>query len=273
MSIKQSIPKIKGRFYPLQHNEWLQACKELLPAERDVLYYIRTLDPYNNSVEINTAQIARDLSTDTKTVHRQTVSRALKKLDEKGFIDLELVRVKVVVAAKGMWCEETPKVCGDTQEDPYTPSEIPTHPRESVDTKQPPEALPAGDSTPSKILLDLLNTLSEAERENFERFIKESWRATTGKEVGSIRAFLSDPEYQCEWLEKWQASPAGKKSADEKAAVEWEKDPRFDEWLNKCYFVGRLWTMEDSPDKSERVAFFKWAQTTNAYLGRIDGAS
>jgi hypothetical protein len=96
--------KIQGKFYPLQHDEWLRACRELTPAQRDVLYFVRTLDPYGDGLEISIAEIARQLSTDKRTVHRSTVSRALKELDAKGFIDMELLMVKLNIKAKGVHC-------------------------------------------------------------------------------------------------------------------------------------------------------------------------
>jgi DNA-binding MarR family transcriptional regulator len=82
----QNTTKIQGKFYPLQHEEWLRACRELKPAQKDLLYYIRTLDPYNQGVEINCANIARSLSTSERAVHRQTISRALKELVAKGYL-------------------------------------------------------------------------------------------------------------------------------------------------------------------------------------------
>ena len=110
----QNHTKIQGKFYPLQHDEWLRACRDLtLYSQRDVLYYIRTLDPYNQGVEINCAEIARQLSGAERIVHRQTVSRALKELDAKEFIDLELLQVKTKVRPKGLWCDDAPQV--DTQ--------------------------------------------------------------------------------------------------------------------------------------------------------------
>lgn len=33
----QNSSKIQGKFYPLQHEEWLYACRELTQAQRDVL--------------------------------------------------------------------------------------------------------------------------------------------------------------------------------------------------------------------------------------------
>lgn len=82
----QNSSKIQGKFYPLQQEEWLYACRELTGAQLSVLYYIRTTDPYNYGIEINCAQIARLLSKPERTVHRQTVSRALKELVIKGYL-------------------------------------------------------------------------------------------------------------------------------------------------------------------------------------------
>jgi DNA-binding transcriptional ArsR family regulator len=96
------MSKIQGKFYPLQHDEWLRACKELSPSARDILYYIRTLDPYANGIEITASAIARSIG-----VHRSTVSRALKQLDQQGFIDLELIRVTVRILGQGMLVTET----------------------------------------------------------------------------------------------------------------------------------------------------------------------
>ena len=164
--------KIEGKFYPLQHDEWVRACQELTPAQRDVLYFIRTLDPYNNGLDINTAEIARQLSTETKKVHRQTVSRALKELDIRGFIDLELLMVKVAVKPKGVWCDETPrcdetpKVPGDTHADHHTPTRITTHPARSSHTQQEPQVLPYKDSSSlilNKTYLDFKDSLLEGE--------------------------------------------------------------------------------------------------------------
>ncbi len=107
--------KINGKFYPLKHSEWLIACRELTPSKRDVLYYLRTLDPYGDGVEINCAEIARQLSSERRNISRQTVSRAIKELDAKGFIDAEISRANVTIKPKGLWCAQTPSVREDTK--------------------------------------------------------------------------------------------------------------------------------------------------------------
>lgn len=81
----QTNPKIQGKFYPLQHEEWLRACRELTPAQKSVLYYIRTLDPSGEHPFPEATEIAKALRLD-----RATVSRALKVLGQKGYIDWQL---------------------------------------------------------------------------------------------------------------------------------------------------------------------------------------
>jgi len=222
--------KIQGKFYPLQHQEWLRACRELTKAELEVLYYIRTIDPRNYGVEINAAEIARQLSSPERQVHRQTVSRALKELDAKGFIDLELLQVKVKVKAKGLWCDETPgcvetpEVCEDTKgtmghqgcvetpgcdETPgcaETPSAIATHHDRSLHTavdRDTPSAIATHHAEAetltqqksqilkiNKSYIEFIKTLSEDERANFLNFCSEL-TANLSQPVNDIEAWLA----------------------------------------------------------------------------------
>jgi len=82
--------QIPGKFYPLQHEEWLRACRELTPVQRDVLYYIRTIDPDNQGIDINALEVACHLSAPERIVNRQTVSRAIKELIAKRFLSNEI---------------------------------------------------------------------------------------------------------------------------------------------------------------------------------------
>ena len=77
----QNNPKIQGKFYPLQHEEWLRACKELTSAELDVLYYLKTINPSYEKITISYSVIASDLKK-----NKITVSRAIKTLKEKNWL-------------------------------------------------------------------------------------------------------------------------------------------------------------------------------------------
>ncbi len=212
----QNTTKIQGKFYPLQPEEWLEACRELTQAQLSLLYYIRTNDPYNQGVEINCAEIARLLSKPGRTVHRQTISRALKELDTKGFINLELLQVKAKVKAKGLWCDETPG-CDETlgcDETPKvyedTPSGVMTHhdgsshtivdretPRSIATHHAESESLVGTESQNPKIIktyLDFKDSLSQEEREGFLEF---------GLKLAS--QLPRPPQLPLKWVEKnWE---------------------------------------------------------------------
>ena len=222
----QSTTKIQGKFYPLQQEEWLDACRELTQAQLAILYYIRTTDPYNQGIEINCAEIARLLSKPERIVHRQTISRALKELDTKGFIDLELLQVKAKVKPKGLWCNNTSEYdqglesdtskagcqghrvprCDDAPSCDETPRSIATHrdrslntaidryaPR-SIATHHPEAETFVGNevenSKINKTYLDFKKTLSETERASFLDFCKEKAK-NLSQEVNDVEAWIA----------------------------------------------------------------------------------
>ncbi|PSB42702.1 MarR family transcriptional regulator [Cyanosarcina cf. burmensis CCALA 770] len=289
--------RIEGKFYPLQHQEWLRACRELTPAQRDVLYYIRTIDPHNNGVEINAAEIARQLSSPERQVHRQTVSRALKELDAKGFIDLELLQVKAKVKPKGLWCDETPEVREDTkgamkhQGCDEAPRSIATHPggspRTQVD-RDAPSAIATHhaeaetvtqqafqNSKINKTYLDFIQTLSESERENFEKFVRDEWKKLTarngesGEEIVSLERFLAREEDLKNWHQRFLSSAAGKEAKKKAIATshDWRNDSRFDGWIWEAFNRGYEWVQENEAEREQRKAFYDWAMVTNAFEG------
>jgi len=94
----QASGKQKPLYYPLTSDEWLDVVKRLrkFPAAKDVLYYIRTLDPFGDRlIEIKVRELARTLGYDPSTI-----SRALKFLDHEKYIDLDLISVRVRVRSK-----------------------------------------------------------------------------------------------------------------------------------------------------------------------------
>ncbi|MEG4115326.1 MULTISPECIES: helix-turn-helix domain-containing protein [unclassified Microcoleus] len=199
--------KIQGKFYPLQHDEWVKVCKDLSSRARDVLYYIRTADPYSNGVEITAAAIARELD-----CNRSTVSRALKELDAKGYIEMEILAAKVSVTGKGLLdvaelqprcknatasaeLQQPPQICNDL-------GEIATY---NANLQQASaETVAAIDVQPSKTLKtysDLLKTLSEGMRESFEKFCLKKIEECSFK-IGSRRAWLN--KHGAEYLEEFK---------------------------------------------------------------------
>lgn len=73
--------KIQGKFYRLQHQEWLRSCRELTPAKVDVFYYFNTISPCSERVSIPYSIIASVLKKD-----KSTVSRAIQALKAKNWL-------------------------------------------------------------------------------------------------------------------------------------------------------------------------------------------
>jgi hypothetical protein len=97
-------------YYPLTTDEWLQTFAELKPREIHLLFYLRTIDPFGDrKLEIGVRQIAKVLKCDPATV-----SRALKVLDQKKYIDLELINVQVQVFSRHQGVVSTQHRCPDT---------------------------------------------------------------------------------------------------------------------------------------------------------------
>lgn len=267
------MKQISGKFYPLQRDEWLLACKELTPSELQVLYYLRTTDPYSNSFQISAAQIARDLSTEVKKVHRQTISRALKSLDAKGFIDIELIEVQVNITPKGYWCNECISTVSDcTTSDHHTPNRIATHHNGSPHTtsdhhtpyriathQEQSETQVQQESQFSKInkdYLDFIDSLSEDERENFLEFGKKK-----------AAQLPSPPQLPRRWIEtNWEELSAqwykSKGQSSPAQSSKWENDPRTRDWLAIIEETAN--PLEFATDK-EKQDFVRWCNETKQF--------
>ena len=68
-----SSAKIPGKFYPLQHQEFLKLNQTLSQSELSVYLWLKTNDPFGQKfIEADTQKVAQDLG-----VSRRTVQRAL----------------------------------------------------------------------------------------------------------------------------------------------------------------------------------------------------
>lgn len=120
-----------------------------------------------------------------------------------------------------------------------------------------------------------INSLSDSERDNFEKFVREEWKILTsrngssGKEIVSLERFLSKPEDRNNWWQKFLKSAAGKASKKEALATlhDWRNDERFDEWIWFAFNRGYEWVHEDEAERALRQAFYDWAFAVNAFEG------
>jgi hypothetical protein len=128
----------------LTNNDWTSCFLDLTRSEIGVLLYIRTLDPFcDRDIDVTSEKVARSLK-----LNRSTVSRALKTLEQKGYIVLELLAAKVRSIAKNLAakrpsqaCADAPPPCADAQP-PCADAQPPCV--SAQDT--PPKPLPEKDS-------------------------------------------------------------------------------------------------------------------------------
>ncbi|PSB12564.1 MarR family transcriptional regulator [Pleurocapsa sp. CCALA 161] len=203
-----TLNRIHRKFYPLQSDEWLETVKQLNHSELKVLYYVRSLDPYNKGISITPIKIAKDLSTEKSKMHRSTVGRALKSLDSKGFIHMELLQVHIKVNPKGFLSQAEIGNIADTQpsceQTTTVVSPQPSVPEHNLECSQATECALRQQSRPeakseqgfqtpkiSKTYIDFKDSLSESERENYLKFVRET--------IQNFRQPIQD-------LEAWLAS-------------------------------------------------------------------
>jgi len=286
--LTESKVKIEGKFYPLQRQEWVKACRELTSSARDTLYYIRTTDPYSNGIELTAAAIAKELG-----VNRSTISRAMKELDSKGFIEMEIISAKVAVTGKGLLDVALVQQCC-TSATASAEMQQPVQPRNgqcknataSAKMQQPtPETLTQSGSDSLKTLKtykEFFNTLSEPERERFLNFVNKKIEGFT-KPIASIPDWLAStdstgsPRFE-DYYSQFKKSPHEVRNRElqeaealrvqlAKEKIYWEAHPQFEEWVQEIAIaksqtpfiedVRKLFLAID-PQSFDRSDFWEW---------------
>lgn len=77
-----------SKFYQLEPDEWVKVCKELKGSEINVLFYIRTRSAEQPNAALATIS---DIAFDLK-INKSTVSRAINRLNELGYLLDEYVK-------------------------------------------------------------------------------------------------------------------------------------------------------------------------------------
>jgi hypothetical protein len=189
-----STKKVQGKFYPLQHQEFLKLNQILTQSELSVYLWLKTNDPFGEKfIEADTQKIAEDLE-----ISRRTVQRALVKLQQESLIELVISKFKYRMKSKlssnndylskinDESTREISRLSDDNKIASATVRSFERHQRRLSDpdvAKVSPvsPSLLETDSeqrfqTPkiSKTYIDFKKTLSEDESENFFRFVKEA---------------------------------------------------------------------------------------------------
>lgn len=161
----------KNLHYRLTCEEWLCLSQKLKFAELRILLYLRTLDPFGDRpLNLKVIDIA-----ETTGLQKGTVSKALRSLSDLGYIDLEMVTIRIQnkFPTENNVSPEKPKEFPTVP--PSFPQETSTHhrkPLRTVGNIQQSEPAQAKDSrTPDTIhTLKTIQTLSEPpkKRESLE---------------------------------------------------------------------------------------------------------
>ncbi|MFP4318690.1 MAG: hypothetical protein ACLFQ7_06940 [Phormidium sp.] len=174
------------------------------------------------------------------------MSRALKRLDQLGFLDLEIVAAQVKLRGGGLWSDDG-AACGSRN-----------RPNSEVDQTIHPEIAKIlaekgiqrnGNFTD---LIDLID-LSEGEGENFGEFCRRE-TAHFDPPLRSLPDYLASrdasgrPRYWPLW-EKYQA-----------AHPNWRSHPHYEEWAAAIQRDGYGWIVQQfgNPEYSELVKFYEW---------------
>jgi hypothetical protein len=98
----------------LTNRDWLNCFSQLTRSELGVLFYIRTLNPFGDrQLDIRSEQLGQTL-----TLHRSTISKALKSLEQKDFISMEITSARVapkIINLKPTLCLTEQSLCVEEQ--------------------------------------------------------------------------------------------------------------------------------------------------------------
>jgi hypothetical protein len=235
-----TLNRIPGKFYPLKNDEWLETVKQLTHSELKILYYVRSLDPYNKGISLTPVQIAKDLSTEKSKMHRSTVSRALKSLDNQGFIQMELLQVQIRVNPKGFLSQAEIEDVAVTQPSCEQATECatpqPSVPDHNLECSQATECASRqqlkaetisekGFQAPkiSKTYIDFKDSLSESEGENYFKFVREAIK-NFRQPIQDLEAWLASKTKAGTnrwevYFEKYQSEKKARKSDSDSSSV------------------------------------------------------
>ncbi|HEY9769978.1 MAG TPA: hypothetical protein V6C71_16035 [Coleofasciculaceae cyanobacterium] len=239
-----SNKKVQGKFYPLQHQEFLKLNQLLTQSELSVYLWLKTNDPFGGKlIEADTQKIAEDLE-----ISRRSVQRALVKLQQEGLIELVISKFKYRLKSEfASQSENNSKVKDnlqvattgspdDSKIASTTSVSLPRHQDRFDDTKivLTTPVSPSSSETKSeqrfqipkisKTYIDFKKTLSEDESENFFRFVKEAIK-NFREPVQDIQAWLASKTKagQNRWevyYQKYQGDKKASNAGSDSSSVE-----------------------------------------------------
>ncbi len=238
-----STKKVQGKFYPLQHQEFLQLNQILTQSELSIYLWLKTNDPFGGKlIEADTQKIAEDLG-----ISRRTAQRALSKLQQESLIELVISKFKYRLKSKSATNSKnnsevkddsqlaTSESSDDNEIVLTTPASLQRHQDRLDDSKIALTTLVSSSSSEtgseqrfeitkiSKTYIDFKKTLSEGESENFFKFVKEAIK-NFQQPIHDLEAWLASQTKagQNRWevyYQKYQKENKARKSYSDSSSV------------------------------------------------------
>lgn len=239
----------------LTKQQWVQDFKSLTRAQLGVLYYIETSDPFGDrGLEVTVTDMAKELGLD-----KSSVSRALKQLDQMGYINSEIIKAKVkvlrprnTVAPTQQTMHQRNLQCMDATDDAPTQQTMHQCNKQSLEPKQDK------DSSSSKTIntySDFINSLSETEREKFLEF-----------GLKKAAELPKPPALPKKWVERnWQELSAEFEKSVLPSAQDWSQHPHRDEWIEEIRQGRPRFVALGGPEEEREIRrqFAEWAEANN----------
>ena len=242
----------------LTKQQWVQDFKNLTRAQLGVLYYIETSDPFGDrGIEVTATAIAQELGLD-----KSSVSRALKQLDQMGYIDSEIIRARVKVLRPRHNVTSTPPSsnprnlhCASTTDAVAT--QPPLQPSNQQRILPKLEKAPLGGQS-LNTYSNFIGSLSQTELEKFFEF-----------GLKKAAQLPHPPSLPQKWIERnWQElSTEFRKSTP--MEIDWNSHPMRDEWIKEIRKGRPKFVAYGGPDEENEIRrqFAAWAEANNLVWG------
>ncbi len=262
-------------FLKLTHQDWVDCFTKLNRIELGVLFYFRTLDPFGDrKIEIKCEAIAEVLD-----VHRTSVSRALKKLEAEGFIDLEITGAKVKLKKQDFTTVHPHTDCAPMHPDVHPRTKCvsthencaSTHTDVHPCTNQTLEPAPGKDSEVSqtnKTYKDFIQTLSDSQREKFFSFVQEKIQDFSPA-INDLQGWLASQNKagQFRWQVYWELF---ERQIEADQSEDWRNHPEWSQALEVMAEMGHIPFVTQGGDgitldRTQRLRLMQFARE-NGYL-------
>ncbi len=259
--------KIQGKFYPLTLDIARKLRKaKLTKQEMNLWLYLIELDPYGDRYQ-NLPPVLEIIS--ELKMSKATYFRCKARLQELELFDFqdEKVSFRNLTGVSKMRldsqkCDSQPQKyesqkCDSQSQKCDSQSQKCDSQSQKCDSQRSKRASGKASNSSQSIseYSDFIQTLSEAERESFEKFVKEEWKKRKGEDIFSMERFLSSKEDCDNWYQKFSQLDAGKN-------FKWANYQKREEWLAEIERTGNPAMFADTKEKQD---FIKWCFETKQY--------